>query len=254
MRPSFATVLILFVASAQAADCRHEKKIDATLDLAGADRLVIEAAAGDLVIAGDDAAVQAHIQGRVCVSKEAWLSEAGVETDSGSTARIAVTLPDTNKGWNLSGGRYASIDLEITVPAGLELEVRDSSGDMVLRGTGPVSIEDSSGSIEARDIKGRVTLEDSSGGIELRHIHGDVLVRRDSSGGIDGRDIRGSVRVEHDSSGEIRFEDVGGDFIVERDSSGAIIADTIGGDFRVLRDSSGGVRMTAVAGEVEVAD
>jgi hypothetical protein len=242
---------VLLTGSAHASDCKYEKAIDLTLDLSGSELLSVAAAAGDLAITGRAGSAEAKVRGKVCVSEEEWLSEAEVHTQGGRNASIAVSLPHTG-GWGFVFDRYAYVDLDIEVPADLELDIRDSSGDVEVHGTGPVAIQDSSGDLELADVNGGTVLKDSSGDIELQRIGGDVTVRQDSSGDIHGRDIRGSVLIEHDSSGDIRFEEVSGDYVVERDSSGDIEADTIGGDFRVLQDGSGEVRHAEVSGEVEV--
>jgi DUF4097 and DUF4098 domain-containing protein YvlB len=67
------------------------------------------------------------------------------------------------------------------VPAGIPLDIRDSSGDIVVEDTAAVSIKDSSGDIEVGRVSGPVVLQDSSGDIELRDIAGDVSVVQDSS-------------------------------------------------------------------------
>lgn len=232
-------------------DCAYERQVDTVLGLDGSELLSVVAGAGDLRITGHADGNEARVSGRVCVSEEEWLEETGVVAEGGREASIAVMLPDRS-GWNLMGSNYAYVDLKIEVPAGIALDVHDSSGDIDIRGTGPVTVKDSSGEIELDSIHGAVVLEDSSGDIELTDIGGDVTVRRDSSGDIEGRGIRGSVRVEKDSSGEIRFRDVRDDFVVERDSSGDIVADTIGGDFRVEHDGSGEIRSSGVKGSVKL--
>lgn len=252
MRTFLAVALALAAGSAQAWGCKYEKDIDLTLDLSGSEQLAIDAVAGDLEITGHAGTAEARIRGKVCASEEDWLEESRVLTEGGPQASITVDLPDADGGWSFMGSQHLYLDLEIEVPAGLPLVIRDSSGDVDVRGTGPVDIRDSSGDIELVDVQGSAVLKDSSGDIELERIAGDVTVRQDSSGDIHGRGIEGSVLIEHDSSGDIRFEDVGGDYVVERDSSGDIVADTVGGAFRVLRDGSGEVSFTAVSGEVEV--
>lgn len=251
MLPKAVLLTMLLTGSAQASSCKFEKSIDVTLDLTGTELLSVAAAAGDLSISGRPGATEARVRGKLCVSEEDWLSEAAVHTEGGRNASVAVSLPRTG-GWGFVPDRYAYLDLDIEVPADLALDIRDSSGDVKVRGTGPVNIHDSSGDIELEDVNGSAVLKDSSGDIELRRIDGDVTVRQDSSGDIYGRDIRGSVLIEHDSSGDIRFEQVSGDYVVERDGSGDIVARTVGGDFRVLRDGSGEVRHADVAGAVEI--
>ena len=252
MKRYLLLLALLAAGSAQAWDCKFEKDIDVTLDLAGSAQLSVLAAAGDLAMTGQAGTNDARVRGKVCVSEEEWLDEAGVVTEGGPDASIAVTLPDSDSGWSFMGNRYAYVDLDITVPAGLALDIRDSSGDVEVRGTGQVALQDSSGDITISDVGGSAVLKDSSGDIKLWRIDGDVTVRQDSSGDIVGHEIQGSVLIEHDSSGDIRFEQVRDDFVVERDSSGDIVAEGVGRDFRVLQDGSGEVRHAGVSGEVEV--
>jgi DUF4097 and DUF4098 domain-containing protein YvlB len=231
-------------------DCEYAREIESRLDVGDASLLEVIARAGTLTITGDDDSSEVLISGEVCVSREAWLDEADIETDEGDTARIEVVLPDIDGGWTNWGNRYARIDLELTVPAGLALDIKDSSGSMKLRGIGESRIKDSSGSITVEDTGGSVTVKDSSGSIRFARIGGDVIIESDSAGSISGKDIRGSVLVKKDSSGSISFTAVDGDFTVERDSSGSISADGVGGNFMVLKDGSGGIKARNVSGSI----
>jgi DUF4097 and DUF4098 domain-containing protein YvlB len=243
---------LLITPTLQAWDCKFEKQIDQVLDLSGSKELAVHAAAGDLEIRsgdGDDAV----IRGKVCASKEEWLEKSAVLTQRGKRAEITVDLPETS-GWSITGNNYAYMDLELTVPDHLAVDVKDSSGDAELSGLASLTVSDSSGDLEIHNISGPVIIKDSSGDIELEDIEGDVTVASDSSGDIEGERITGSVLVEHDSSGGIHFSEVGGDFTVERDSSGDIAADGVGGDFTVLRDGSGDIRAVNVTGKVDIPD
>jgi hypothetical protein len=254
MKKYFVILAALAAGSAQAWDCSYEKDMDITLNLQGSEKLSIAAAAGDLKITGHAGASEARAHGKVCASEEEWLEQADIITSEGREASLSVSLPEATSGWNLTGNHYIYMDLEVEVPADIALEVRDSSGDVDIKGTAAVTIQDSSGDIDIEAVHGDVVLEDSSGDIDLLDIAGNVTVQQDSSGDIEGRDIMGSVRVEKDSSGDIRFRQVRDDFVVERDSSGDIVADTIGGDFRVLKDGSGEIRSSNVTGKVEIPD
>ena len=240
----------LFSTSLQAWNCKYEKEIDQVLDLNGSEKLTILAGAGDLEIRGDDDQSEAVIRGKVCVSDEDWLDESRVDTAQGKNAEIFVELPDQVSSWSLMGGSYAYIDLELTVPNDLQLEIKDSSGDVEIEGVSTLSLKDSSGDVRLEDIEGSVTLNDSSGDLVLEDIKGDVTVDSDSSGDIRGRDVEGSVLVRRDSSGDIRFIDVSRDFTVERDSSGDITAKGVGGDFNVLADGSGDIVAKNVQGNI----
>ena len=232
-------------------DCEHEETIEQTLDLAGSQQLLINAAAGELEVEGVPDSRMATIKGRVCASEKEWLEQARIDTQGGKQAEINVELP-TSEGWSWSGNKYVYMDLVVEVPDDLLLEVNDSSGDMEIAGVGAVSVRDSSGEIEIENSAGPVSVQDSSGDIEINDIRGDVTIDSDSSGDIRGRDIKGSVLVSNDSSGDIRFRNVGENFIVERDSSGDISAKGVGGDFEVVRDGSGSIDATDVTGEVRI--
>jgi hypothetical protein len=236
----------------QASDCEFEAMIDQTLDLSGSEELSVLAAAGSLEITGTKGSDVATIKGRVCVSEEEWLEESGVKTSGGNRAEIIVNLADTDDGGSWTGNNYAYLDLELEVPEGIRLNVRDSSGDIVMEGVGTVTVQDSSGDMKIAHASGPVSIKDSSGEIDVSDISGDVTIESDSSGDILGKDIEGTVLVKSDSSGDIEFSDVGEDFVVERDSSGDISATRVGGDFQVLRDGSGEINATYIDGEVEI--
>jgi len=248
-----ALLIYQFSSTASADNCRYEKKIDKTLDLAESQSLVISAAAGDLDVVGTAGATEASIHGRVCASKEAWLEQTDVYTAPGKRAEISADMAETGGNWSF-GNTYLLLDMRIEVPDDLPLDITDSSGDMRLKNIAAVNIRDSSGDIEVEDARGQVQVSDSSGDIDVTGAAGDVTIESDSSGDIVAVDINGSVRVVSDSSGDIDAYRVSDDFIVERDSSGDISARDIGGDFRVLKDGSGGIRSSGVKGELEIPD
>lgn len=240
----------LFATGLQASDCEFEKSIDEQLDLTGAEVLSISAAAGDLEVSGVGGGSTARIKGRLCVSDKDWLNGSGISVSSGREASIAVDLPGIESSWSFINQAYAYLDLDIEVPEGTVLDVRDSSGNLSIHSVGSVSVKDSSGDIEIENISGSAVVSDSSGDIVFRDIEGDVTIESDSSGDIRGTGIDGSVLVRSDSSGDIRFRDVGKDYTVERDSSGDIIADGVGGNFNVLSDGSGEIEASNVQGDV----
>ena len=240
-----------FSSGASAGNCKFTKEIDTTLDLSASEVLAISALAGDLDIVGVPASDKAVISGKACASKQAWLDQSGVSTAGGKLARIEVNLPDVDEGWSFGNG-YAWLDLRVEVPQDMTLQVHDSSGDILLKNTAAVNLQDSSGDIEIENALGAVSIRDSSGDIDIDGAEGDITIDVDSSGDIYVNDIKGSVRVVRDSSGDIKISDVRDNVIIERDSSGDISASDVGGDFRVLKDGSGGIRSSNVAGEVDI--
>ena len=245
-------LLLLLIAADVQAECEFKRLLDQSLDVSDSQSLAIAAGAGDLEIVGVSGSDEVKISGKICVSEEKWLDESRLVNSSGDRAEINVVLPDVSGGWSLWGSKYAYMDLELEVPDGLALELRDSSGDIEIEDISTLWLQDSSGDIEIRNVAGLVEIKDSSGDIEVRGLKGDFTIISDSSGDIRGSDIEGNVRVESDSSGEIWFTEIRKDVIIEQDSSGDIIAENVGGDFRVLKDSSGTIRSEDITGEVVI--
>ncbi|MEE4294314.1 MAG: DUF4097 family beta strand repeat-containing protein [Xanthomonadales bacterium] len=252
MKKTLVLCALLVSPALQAGSCEYSKEIEQNLDLSGSKHLAINALAGDLEVRGVDGKA-AVIRGTVCVSEEEWLEESGVKTSGGDHAEVTVELPNAS-GWSWTGNRYAYIDLEVGVPEGMPVKVSDSSGDAEFSGLAALSVKDSSGDLDIRNIGGAVVIEDSSGDINVRGVKGDVTVPRDSSGDMEIEDVTGDVLVERDSSGGMYFGEVGGSVMVERDSSGDIEADGVGGDFTVMRDGSGSIRARNVTGTVSEPD
>jgi hypothetical protein len=251
---SLAVLTLLFCASAQAWECKFQRELDQTLNVSDSELLAIAAGAGDLVINGVAGVDEVTISGKVCASREEWLNESRIETDSGEQAEINVILPSTDGNWSMWGNHYAYIDLELQVPEDLDLQIRDSSGDIEIEDVAAVDVKDSSGDIKIDRASGNLILADSSGDIRVTEIGGDITVVSDSSGDIRGKHIDGNVLVESDSSGDIRFSDVALDVIVERDSSGDITAESVGGDFKVLKDGSGDINSSDIKGTIDIPD
>jgi hypothetical protein len=228
-------------------DCRYGADRRASLDTAGASRVEIMARAGDLIVrpAGTPTL---SAGGRACASSQEFLDQTLLHVRrDGEVVRVHVEVPDEMKG---IGVFYASLDLTVDVPAGLPVDVTDSSGDMTLEGVRVATVRDSSGDIAARALVGDVAIEDSSGDIRVEESAGAVRVT-DSSGDIV---IRGAAAVEIalDSSGDIVVERVSRDVRIERDSSGDITVAGVGGNVEVLADGSGQLRVSEVQGTVRL--
>ena len=248
-----ALLIYQFSTEVSAESCRYEKKIEKTLDVSRSELLTINARAGDLDIVGVSGSGEALIHARVCASKETWLEQSEVSATSGKRAEINAVLPEADGGgWTSFGNNYVWMDLRIEVPQDLALDVKDSSGDMLLKNTATAQIKDSSGDIEIEAARGSISVSDSSGDIEIEGVDGDLTIESDSSGDIEAADINGNLLVVSDSSGDIEVSDVSNDVVVERDSSGDISARDVGGDFRVLKDGSGGISSHGVKGEVDI--
>ena len=243
-------ILSLSAVPAHTDSCRYEEPRTATLDGAGLERVVVKALAGSLVIVGKSGLNEVRVEGIACAGKQDHLESIRLVTErTGTTATIEVEIPETN--WSLFSGSSPRLDLEVEVPHGVALDVRDSSGAMEIRGVGSADVQDSSGEIVIEDVSGDLRIDDSSGSIEVSDVSGDVRLE-DSSGSIEVRRVGGSVVVDRDSSGSIEIEKVQRDVLVRRDSSGSISVADGGGNFTVERDSSGSIRYENVKGRVDI--
>ncbi|MCE3285700.1 MAG: hypothetical protein K0R70_1956 [Steroidobacteraceae bacterium] len=227
--------------------CKHRADRRASLDTTGIDRVEINARAGDLEVRPATGPTLLA-QGEACASSEAFLEQTNVALRrEGNTLRVDVLVPDEMVGF---GVFYATLDLTVSVPASLPVEITDSSGDLLASEVRVVKVTDSSGDIVLRRTQSDVEVWDSSGDTRIEDADGRVQVR-DSSGDIV---IVGAkdVVIPSDSSGDISIERVAGSVNIEQDSSGDIRVADVGRDFTLLGDSSGEVKVSGVKGETRL--
>ncbi len=131
------------------------------------------------------------------------------------------------------------INLQIRVPAHLNLLVDDGSGSLQVSDlTGSLEIDDESGSMKVHNIKNTVTIKDGSGSVLLEAITGDVQIN-DKAGSIELRTVQGDVLIE-DGSGSIYITNMMGNLSVN-DGSGDVQVKGLKGNFKLLDDGSGKV-------------
>jgi hypothetical protein len=202
-----ALLLLPLVAFAWSAGCDYGADRRASIDTAGASRVEITARAGDLRVQPASTATLVA-SGRACASRQAFLDQTLLHvTRDGEVVRVQVQVPEEMKGIGLL---YATLDLTVDVPAGLPVDVTDSSGDMTLEGVRIATVRDSSGDIVIRGAAGVHIPLDSSGDIVVERVSRDVRIDRDSSGDITVSGVGGNVAVLADGSGEVRVSAVKG--------------------------------------------
>ena len=231
-------------------NCKFEEDMTLSSPVGSGDALMVLAGSGSLDVKGVEGLTEVRAVGHACASHEEFLEELDLTAEmDGSRLVVETHHPDFSgmRGW---GSRYARLDLRLEVPMGMAADIQDSSGEMVLSGLGALSIEDSSGEIEAHAISGSLEIDDSSGEIRVWDVTGDVTID-DGSGEMDITDIAGNLTID-DGSGEIDVEGVEGTVLVRRDGSGSIDVRGVGGDFIVERDGSGGIRHRDVSGKVDI--
>lgn len=227
--------------------CSQSAERRASVDAAGASRVAVIARAGDLKLRPAQGTV-IEANGKACASRAEYLPDLQIKTRrDADVIYVEVSTPGDLKGVGLL---YAYLDLEVEVPAGLPVTIEDSSGDIEAHDVQVVKVQDSSGDIELRGVSADVVITDSSGDIHVANAAGRVQVE-DSSGDIviDGA---GEVAIPSDSSGDITIEHVAGDVRIDRDSSGDIRIADVGRNVQLLSDTSGEVRVNRVQGTVQL--
>ena len=264
--------LLLFAAApalASANDCKFIAHRDFDVDAAGLKTVAFPLGSSDLVVEGVPGLTKVEVRGRACASEEAWLADLKVDQHL-SGDRLTVTPQQGRTNWQWFGSSYASIDIEVRVPASMAIDIKASSGDSKVRNVASLAYDGSSGDLIVDKIAGLLSLELSSGDVQAREV-GSADVRSISSGDLTLRDVRGDVQVDRVGSGDLRLDNVAGGVTIGSVGSGDVtishvergvgvdslgsgdldVAD-VGGDFSLRRKGSGDVHQHGVRGKVDV--
>jgi len=262
---TLATISLLsgciVIASPSHANVHQQKEL--TLTASSLKKLDIEAGAGELTIQGSDHATEITVTADIYTSNESKSSYELELSDSGSNAFL-IAKTNNSGSWM---GKSPHIDLVVTVPSRMMLDVIDGSGKLdianidgaisITDGSGDlsvnninnhVSIVDGSGEIELTNIIGSVDIEDGSGKIILNDIDGNLTIA-DGSGSIYARSISGNADI-NDGSGDLTVKQVTG-IITLDDGSGDIDIEGAGG-LKIIESGSGGLKVSNVKGGFEI--
>jgi hypothetical protein len=219
-RPFAALLALAALASAPSAalhaQADHTARRDTTLDARGARRVQVEGRAGSLRVAGVAGLREVRVRGTARASEARWLDEIRLEARrDGDVVRVRADIPDqVHVGWWDGRSSYRALDLVVEVPAGIDADVSDGSGDLEVQGVGALTLEDGSGEVRIRDVRS-ADVRDGSGDVHVDGVRGDVRLE-DGSGSLLVARVGGAVRVERDGSGEVDVRDVTGDLVVDR--------------------------------------
>jgi len=248
-----AVFIILCVALAGALSAFETTKT-LSLKAQGIRRLEIRAGAGSLTVTGREGLTSIEVKAEVVApdvrdkDMEKYLSDSVELTleKRGDDAVLVSRVRSENRIFHIGAG--ARVDLTVTVPRSLALEIEDGSGGIVVEDlAAALRIEDGSGSIRIARIAGDVRIDDASGDVVVEHVEGNLEID-DGSGGVEISDVTGDVSID-DGSGEVRVRQVGGTVTVD-DGSGRIDIRGVGKDVRLISTGSGGVDVSEVKGRV----
>src|ERR1051325_2974002 len=214
-----ATLLLAATASASPWDCSNKEARSGSVGAAGISRVVVIARAGTLKVTGGGGGGEVRATGTACASDADLLKDMKLNvTRSGSEVRVEAVIPEPSVWW---GNKDATLDFEVALPGNVAVDVHDSSGEAEIDNVGTLTVDDSSGDLRIRGVRGDLSVNDTSGGMYIR-------------------DVTGNVRIE-DGSGEIEVEQVGGDVLVADDGSGEIDIRNVKRNVRIDEDGSGGL-------------
>ena len=229
---------ILFLSFFNACECSFADEIltskRQSFNAAGVSNARFETGGGKLVIdgrlAGSTIEVVAEYRGRAGSQEEAQRIIDNLKLTMEVRGSTFYLNTDQAHDWGWKDHGY--IDLTISLPAGLNLDIHDGAGSMSVSGIdGDVAIEDGSGDIEVDGAKGNLKIGDGSGSIRIENVAKNVQI--------------------HDGSGSIHVKHVGGDVWIE-DGSGSIDVTDVAGRLEVPSGGSGSIHYSEVRGEVRV--
>lgn len=218
------------------------KVISEALQLDGIKSLKVQAGAGALTIQGSDGR-------RIEMEADAYVGETTryrlTLERQGDQAVIQALVDDDRQ---CRGEAHPYIDLVVRVPAGIDVNAKDGSGDLsVVRLQANLHLEDGSGDAEILGVGGRATIGDGSGNLVVRDIQGEARIE-DGSGNLLVSGIDGDIRIE-DGSGNLKVQGVQGDLRVD-DGSGDITISQVSGTV-TIDDGSGDI-LVEQAGDVKL--
>ena len=122
-------------------------------------------------------------------------------TQSGDTLQVEVS----RAGFAGFIGRSPYVDLRISVPDGVALDVQTVSGDLSADGlradgslsttSGAIDLADSSGALQVQTVSGDITLGGASGLLRVRSISGDIALRDLRDARLDLESTSGDIAV-----------------------------------------------------------
>jgi len=196
--------VLLSLAHVAIAALAFTQQIDTTVSVQQGQRLVVDAFGGDID-------VKTWTRNAVRVQGEAG-SRTGVEVvTSAGAVRVRTEA---------HRGPPAAVDLQITVPAWMGLDLSGVYTDVTVNGVrGPVNVE---------TVQGTVDVTGGDGLVSLRSVEGAVTLKG-AKGRIDVHSVNDDVRISS-ASGEIVAESVNGEIVLERVDATSLEATTVNGD------------------------
>ncbi len=206
--------------------------------------LEVESGSGELTITGKEGVDEISVVAKIHTTEDR--DYVLTLTQNGSRAVLTAKNGSTSGMWN---GNSPSIDLIVTVPKNMALDIVDGSGSIRIANiNNNVEIDDGSGELAIKNIQGDLTIEDGSGDLEIANVSGNVKID-DGSGELIVQYIAGSVDV-NDGSGDLIIRHVGGAVTIDDGSGGIDVLDA--GGLTITESGSGGLQVKDIKGEMNI--
>ena len=263
------TAIVAAAAVGEAASW-YEETEHKTILVEGEKLLVIITKSGDITVDGEEGSGEITLRLIKKVKAEdaeeakrlASMMELEVARDD-DVLRISTEYPKRGKEKrNLLSylfNRYPKMRMELilTVPRDLALEVETASGDVSIEDMqNEVDVTSASGDVEINDAGGSVTVHVASGDIDVTGVEASVKLVS-ASGDVNGRDIAADCLV-NTASGDIDLSNIGGDLEIRSvtgdaciDGVGSVEYSGMSGSARFL-DVRGSVAASAASGDLSL--
>ncbi|MBL8856936.1 MAG: DUF4097 family beta strand repeat protein [Planctomycetes bacterium] len=208
------------------------------------------------VRASDDGTGSAHAvvrtQGKTVADAQARLGRARInvsESAAGTTLSI-----EFERDADLKGAEPTpSVDFEISVPAGVKLDLGSDSGDLVAE-TGPFGesrLVSSYGNLRIENVQGDAVLKSSSGNVSIARLSGGAADAQTDYGNVKISAVDGTAVRARTSSGNVRGQDLRAATIALDSDYGNINVTNATGKLST-RTSSGNIKLEGVQGALSV--
>jgi hypothetical protein len=177
-------------------------QVDTTVPVRSGQRLEVDAFGGDITV-------------------RTWSRNAvRVQADPSSRAQIQISTVGSTVSLRTEGHRGPpAVDLEITTPPWMGLDLSGVNGDVSIHGSkGPITVETVQGSVDVTGGQGIVSLRSVQGSVTLRGARGRIEVHS----------VNEDVSVS-DAAGELTAETVNGEITLARVDATSLDASTVNG-------------------------
>ncbi len=240
-------VLLTLPGLASAADnCQFHANRNLSLNLAGVRSVVIETGPYDFHVKAGNTA---RAEGRACASSQETLDRLQL-TQRRDGDRLIIGTGSERNHWSWGRNDYSSLDVNITLPGTMPLDMNVGSGDGDVSGIAHVDGSVGSGDLTVRSAD-RLEARIGSGDIKAQDI-GQLELDAVGSGDFEASNIRGDVRIGSIGSGGVDLRKVGGSVDARTIGSGDLSVATVGGGLHVSHVGSGSVDHSDVKGRVDI--